>query len=802
MKKLDRLREYLKSAIKQLLNNKARTLMTMLGIIIGIAAVIMVIAMGNGMTEYITTQLDSFMSSEGYIYIDKKKTTEVVTRDDLKQVREEVPDIKGISPSYTSYETTVKITTRKGTYLGYIEAKSEGGLYANGGQMTSGTYFTSQQVDNAARVCVILDTDADKIFGTRDCLGMNVEITVGSISSIYTVIGLRTNGSQMLEMFRDPEVDYTVSIEMPYTSYGEDYGVKTEDITNIAIYADTRELASITKKARDTIAQNHGLRGSDAIHHWVDVGLSDSFESIIRGTRLFMIAIAIISLVVGGIGVMNIMLVSVTERTREIGIRKSIGARTSAVMIQFVAESAFLTLIGGILGIIVGIVASIFGCNILKFRFIISPLEILMAAMFSVLVGVFFGLYPARKAAGMRPIQALQNLSANVNNNRVRAFLTMLGIIIGIMSVLIVLIVTDGYEARTKQELKKKVAGVIIKLDVTKTDKYLTRAVYREIEDTYAGQIYGIDLVGGNSYSAETTSYRGKELSIDVIANGDACKQEGNLNITSGRFYSSDDVYESSRVCVIPENAAEAIFGYNDVVGETIPLTIGNKTVDLTVIGIKVPVEWDVLLAESDTYEFLIPYTTVCEIVEKNPDAVITSAKLILDQDCVEEILPGLQSTLENIMDLRGMHAVKVSRESDSSGYGNILKIVKYVGMIIAAISIVVGGVGVMNIMTVIVEERTREIGIMKSIGARTGVILMKFLGEASKLTLIGGCIGGVLGLVASFVACKMIGFPFVVDPLMVTLVVGSSVIIGILFGVNPAIRAAKLKPIDALRTD
>ena len=799
---MDRLGEYLKSAVKQLINNKARTLMTMLGIIIGIAAVIMVIAMGNGMSDYITTQLDSFMASQGYISISEKKTTEVMTGDDLRQVQEEVPEIRGISPSFSPYNSTVKIATRKGTYLGSIEAKSEGGFYAKGAQMTAGTYFSQRQVDNAERICVILDTDADKIFGTRDCLGMNVEITVGSKSSTYSIVGLRTNGSQMVDMFRDPDNDYQVTIEMPYTSYGEDYDEDTGKITYVEIYADTRDLGYVTKKAGDIIAGNHGLRGSDAITAREVGGLGDAFENILGGARMFMIAVAIISLVVGGIGVMNIMLVSVTERTREIGIRKSIGARTYAVMIQFVAESAFLTLIGGVMGIIVGMIGAKIGCNILKFKFIISPMEILAAALFSVLVGVFFGLYPAKKAAGMRPVQALQNLLANAKNTKVRSALTMLGIIIGIMSVLIVLIITDGYEAKTKEELNKKAAGVTLKLDATKTDKYLTRAALQEIEAAYAGQIYGIDLLNDIHYEAETIAYRGKTLSIDIVADGAASKEENNMNIISGRFYDSNDVYSGNKVCVVPENAAKEIFGYTDVVGKTIPLTLEDKTMDFTIVGVKEPVEWDIERAQYDTFEFVIPYTAVCELADRDPDAALTRAKLVLDQEHIADIMPGLQSVIENIMELRGQHAVSVSRENGMAGYDNIIKIVKYVGMMIAAISIVVGGIGVMNIMTVVVEERTREIGIMKSIGARTGYIMLKFLGEASRLTLMGGVLGVAIGIGVSYVACRVIGFPFVVDPLMVISVAGLSVIVGIFFGVNPARRAAKLKPIDALHAD
>ena len=135
---------------------------------------------------------------------------------------------------------------------------------------------------------------------------------------------------------------------------------------------------------------------------------SEELDSVLGYATSFLLLVSVISLVVGGIGVMNIMLVSVTERTREIGIRKSIGAKTGAIMTQFLAEAAILTLLGGIVGIIVGIIMAYIICTLIGFKVIVSPTSILGAALFSILIGLFFGLYPARKAAKMKPIDALR----------------------------------------------------------------------------------------------------------------------------------------------------------------------------------------------------------------------------------------------------------------------------------------------------------------------------------------------------------------------------------------------------------
>ncbi len=400
--------EYLQSAIKQITDNVYRTFMTMLGIIIGIAAVIAVIALGNGMTDYIKTQFDTLYGESGYISIDVKKTNERMTAEDLKEVKMTLPDIKGITPTfYPSYDG--KIKTEKGIFLASVAARNEGGYYAGDTEMAEGKYFTEQQVDTSQRLMVMKDTDALKIFGTTECVGRVVELSLGAKSAEYTICGLRKNNSKLLDMLDAAEdMEFYASVEIPYTSYGADYDIDTSKMDAVDLYASPDILKERTKQAGDIIGQNHGIRGTEAISARYFEGAGDIFASTLKIAQNFLMLVAAISLLVGGIGVMNIMLVSVTERTREIGIRKSIGARTEAIMIQFLAESAMLTLMGGILGILVGIGIAFAICKALTFRLIIEPSSILFATVFSVGIGIFFGIYPARKAAKMKPIDALR----------------------------------------------------------------------------------------------------------------------------------------------------------------------------------------------------------------------------------------------------------------------------------------------------------------------------------------------------------------------------------------------------------
>jgi putative ABC transport system permease protein len=169
--------------------------------------------------------------------------------------------------------------------------------------------------------------------------------------------------------------------------------------------SDTGEVTRIASRAWRA---RHGVKDEDAVISQTMTDISDQIDTIFGAITKFMTFVAAISLLVGGIGVMNIMLVSVTERTREIGIRKSIGARTGAIMIQFLAEAAIISMMGGVVGVILGISVAAVACRIFEFDLVVNPSVVVMATVFSSAIGLFFGLHPARKAAKMRPIDALR----------------------------------------------------------------------------------------------------------------------------------------------------------------------------------------------------------------------------------------------------------------------------------------------------------------------------------------------------------------------------------------------------------
>ncbi len=396
----------------------------------------------------------------------------------------------------------------------------------------------------------------------------------------------------------------------------------------------------------------------------------------------------------------------------------------------------------------------------------------------------------------------LKSAISSIKNNKGRSFLTMLGIIIGIAAVITVLVIGDGLRAKVNGEMSSlEVATIMVSLDIAKTDKCFTPEYMEEIERNL-GCIYGL--------SPSTSIYgngKGKIKSYDLNFTGgsDVLSKNGQNKILYGRYFTRDDVKAANYVCVISQTAATKFFGREDAVGETIEITNGDMTKDFTVVGIREDTSMDKGYAEGEEPMLMgdVPYTTVALAYNKDVNTMFTKVTAYVHKDNKDEANAKMKSVVENVLGLRGEGAVKVDAAAGMDDTGDtILNVVTAVVALIASISLLVGGIGVMNIMTVSVTERTREIGIRKSLGARTSSILTQFLAEASILTFVGGIIGVVLGLTIAKIACTMVNFPYTVNPVLVIIVVFISTGIGLFFGIYPAKRAAKLDPIEALRAE
>lgn len=399
--------EYIKIALMNIKSNKGRSILTMLGIIIGISSVIMVMAIGNGVRGQVNEELESIGSGQIGIYVDssQKETTVRFTQDDMDMVRDNIEHIKAVTASYNAWGTA---EGPKGDFDATLSGANEGMQYAMSDPIIKGKYFTKGDAESGNKVCVITESDAIKLFGTTDVIGMSFDVTVYGITQELRVVGIRQDSAASLVNMVSGSS--RLQIEIPLTVLGNDFGYWIEDFEQFFIIADSTEYCSeVAKKAVSMLENKYNVRGDGQIMVQSFADVTAQFDSILSVITIFISFVAAISLLVGGIGVMNIMLVSVTERTREIGIRKSLGARTGSILLQFLAEAGIITLLGGLIGIVLGILGAMLVCSIAGVTASIQAATVLGATIFSSAVGIFFGIYPARKAARLSPIEALRH---------------------------------------------------------------------------------------------------------------------------------------------------------------------------------------------------------------------------------------------------------------------------------------------------------------------------------------------------------------------------------------------------------
>lgn len=404
--------EYIKMALDNIRANKGRSILTMLGIIIGISSVIMIIAIGNGAKGTISDELNAMAGGQIYIHLDSNKNKDGLEFgiDDFEAIEEKVEHVKAATPSYTLRGTA---RSSKGEFDCYVSAGTAGLEYTVNQPVSKGRYFSKDDYEAGKKVCIMTEGDARKLFGTTDVIGMTVEVTMYNVTQEMTIVALRADsaaGALSAMMSSD-----RISIEIPISVLGSSYGFYVNGFTEMLIVAESPSYATqVAQSSINLLEGRMNIRGENLLMIENFNDYVQQYDTILNMLTIFIAFVAAISLLVGGIGVMNIMLVSVTERTREIGIRKALGARTRSIMTQFLAESAIITLLGGIVGIFLGFLGAS-GISALGsgMGFAFTPQigigTILAATLFSSGVGLFFGIYPAKKAAKLSPIEALRH---------------------------------------------------------------------------------------------------------------------------------------------------------------------------------------------------------------------------------------------------------------------------------------------------------------------------------------------------------------------------------------------------------
>jgi len=396
----------MRSALVALLRNKMRSVLTVLGITIGIAAVICVVAIGKAGQARVEQQLNNLGDNLVWIEAGGRAVngvrtgthgTKSLTLGDAAAIKQ-MPLIKSASPNVDGsiqiiYGNQNWFTQYRGISPEYFEIKRW--------YIDQGAAFSQDDVDRSADVCVIGRTIRDQLFGVEDPIGKVMRVKGLPCKIVGTLIpkGLSVSGQ-----------DQDDTIIMPYTTVQKKIKGITwlDDILCSAVSQSAVKIAG--QEAAAVLRDRHHLRPEEEDDFNIR-NPEDIIQAQLEASRtltILLIAIASISLLVGGIGIMNVMLVSVTERTREIGVRVAVGATEGAIQLQFLGESVMLSLVGGAAGVLFGVVGSYLVGQTLKWPMEMSVEAVIVAAIFSIAVGVFFGYYPARKASLLDPIEALR----------------------------------------------------------------------------------------------------------------------------------------------------------------------------------------------------------------------------------------------------------------------------------------------------------------------------------------------------------------------------------------------------------
>lgn len=402
------IKENFKMAIDSIFANKMRSFLTMLGIIIGIASVIAILAVGNGATEEITrTFSDLGATTISLDANDPDQTGDLITDDDITILKDSIDEINYISPTETTVGTLSSDMDSRQAVISYGTPDLQYLTQTMNASLIDGRYFNDIDYEEAQDVIVIDEDAAEALFGRKDVVGESVRVSVQQAQMNLRIVGVvEGTFSDLQGSFDTSEIPLFVA--MPQSTLSNQAPqLANMDSVMIEVQA-TEQIEPVSNQVVRIMELRHDAVGDNIYNATNFLQALDQVNNVLDLFINFIAAVAGIALLVGGIGVMNIMLVSVTERTREIGTRKALGATTNIILVQFLMESIIISLIGGMIGLTIGIILSNIVASALNIVPVITLGSVALVLIFSSAVGIFFGIYPARKAANLNPIDALR----------------------------------------------------------------------------------------------------------------------------------------------------------------------------------------------------------------------------------------------------------------------------------------------------------------------------------------------------------------------------------------------------------
>lgn len=397
--------ENVRQAYLSLTTNKLRTILTMLGIIMGVFSIVAIMAISNATKVYLSSELNKMGANTVTVQYNTSKELDASDYMKIKDMEKVVESIKEIDYIIAGkmYYSSIKIeeNTRDAIITG-VTSQFTRFQEVN---LVTGRSISKMDVEGSRPVVMVLDTFAEEYFGRVDILGEEVKIVnyYGDILKVKVIGVLSTEDDLFASLMEG--IDFPISVNMPLTTVQDFFGNDTVDYIQISA-KEGADLKLIGKKMVKLLEFTHRNDGVYIASNMKEI--QQSVGGILNVISTILLVIAIITLIVGGIGIVNILLVSVTERIREIGIRKAIGAKKRDIVLQFLTESIMMTGIGGLIGIILGLITGAIISKVISIPPVVDLLTISMALFGSILLGLIFGVYPAKKAADLDPIESLR----------------------------------------------------------------------------------------------------------------------------------------------------------------------------------------------------------------------------------------------------------------------------------------------------------------------------------------------------------------------------------------------------------